>query len=507
MSKRFGATVALSGVDLTVFPGEIHALVGRNGSGKSTLMKVLSGFHAPDAGRVELDGREVPLPLHGPQARRLGLSFVHQDLGLIPELSVLENVKVGRHRRGSLQRISWSAARRQVAAALESFAVDADPLTRVAMLSDVDRALVGIVRSFLDLEQSGPGVLVLDEPTAFLPRNCVERLFEAVRRVAAAGTAVIFVSHRLDEVLSVADVITVLRDGCCVGTFPTATVTADDLVRSMLGSEMERLYPQAHSEAGEVLLTVHDLAGDRVAPGFGFELRAGEILGITGISGSGYEEVPALLFGAKRARSGRMVIGGRSVSLTGFSPSDARTLGLALLPADRRTASGVGSLSVGHNVSLPNLGRFTTRGRLRLGAERRYVEALLAEYDVRPGNPQLPLGALSGGNQQKALMAKWLVREPRVLLFHEPTNGVDVGAKKDIFERLVRSAIAGTSVVIASAEYEDLAHLCHRVLVLRDGVVAAELDGDSLTEARIVEESYAPSATPGTLAARHEVMS
>ena len=491
LSKRFGSTVALDGVDLSLEPGEIRALVGRNGCGKSTLIKILSGFYVPDGGAtVTLDGAELPLPVQSDRARSLGLSFVHQDLGLTPELSVLENVRVGRHQIRSLGRIAWRQERRSVADALSTFGCDVDPDTKVADIGQVDRALIAIVRSFFDLEQFGPGVLILDEPTASLPRDSVDRLFGAVRRVAAEGTAVLFVSHRLDEVIALGDAVSVLRDGRLIGTVRDVDMHESRIIEMILGHSLENFYPLATSSSTEkVVLDARELVGEIIA-GVDLRLCAGEVVGVTGINGCGYAELPYLLFGAIRARAGRIEVGGTVRPASMAKPRQAMKDGMALLPADRQRASGVPSFSLAHNISLPTLHRHTRMGRILHHEESTIARALLEQHDVRPPDPNAKLGDLSGGNQQKALLAKWLQVDPTILLLDEPTQGVDVAAKKDIFAQIAATAARGAAVLIASAEYGDLAHICDRIMVLRDGRLAASLAGEDLSEDRIVEQSY-----------------
>lgn len=494
LSKTFGSARALDGVDLELRRGEVHGLVGRNGSGKSTLIKILSGFHEPDPGAtLTIGGADVPLPLMSAEASRHGLAFVHQDLGLLPDMTVLENVRIGRFSTGPGWRIRWREERRRVAAALERFGVNVSPDMVVGELREVDRALVAIVRGFLDLQEREHGILVLDEPTAYLPRDSVEQLFATVRSVAEAGTTVMFVSHRLPEVMDLTDRSTVLRDGKVVETLVTADCTEDQLIELILGGELEDFYPEAHHATSELAMSVTGLSGPVVSD-VNMDLHKGEIVGLTGIAGAGYDEVPYLLFGASPAFAGSVSIDGTTMDVSSLSPLSAMSAGMALLPADRPRTSGVGDFTVTQNVSLPVLGRFFKRGLLRQAEEKATVQGLLHGYTVRPPIPDSPLGELSGGNQQKALLAKWMQREPPVLLLHEPTQGVDVGAKADVFERLKEAADAGSAVLYCSAEYEDLAQMCDRVLVFQNGRIVAELSGSELTEDRLVEQCYREEA-------------
>jgi len=489
-SKTFSGRKVLTAVDLDIRPGEVHGLVGQNGSGKSTFIKILSGYHAPDRGaRLAVNGSEIDLPLRPGAADRLGLSFVHQDLGLIDTGTVLENMRLGLYETRPGWRIAWGEERRRARAALERFGVDVDPDAKVEDLRDVDRAIVAIARALDRLEGLDGGALILDEPTAFLPRDGIETLFAAVRDVAAAGFGVLFVTHRLDEIAALADRVSVLRDGALVATLDTSTTSEDRLIETILGFSLDELYPTPHRAEDAVAMSVRDLAGRQV-DGLGFDVHRGEILGLTGLQGMGYEEVPYLLFGATPAAAGAVAVGERTASAPSLSPPRALELGLALLPANRQRLGVIGPASVRENVTIPTLGGFFHGGLLDRNRERAAVERMLADFDVRPPEPARPIATLSGGNQQKALLGKWFATDPAVLMLHEPTQGVDVGARRQIFEQIRDAADRGTAFLMASTEYDDLAHLCDRVLVFRDGRVVAELHGAELTQERIVERCF-----------------
>lgn len=490
ISKSFGGTRALDNVGLTVLPGEVHGLLGENGSGKSTLIRILAGYHAPDSGgELEVGGRPVGLPLRPGEPRRLGLSFVHQDLGLIPSLSVLENLRLGELAVGRGLRISWSSERRRAREAFARYGLELDPRTRVADLEPLERALLAIVRAAEEMRTSG-GLLVLDEPTAFLPRAETEQLLSLVRELAASGDSVLFVSHDLEEVESVTDRVTVLRDGRSLDTVSTREVAMQDLVELILGRRLDAWRPaRGEPLEEEAAVSIAELSGESVR-GVSFDVRRGEVLGLTGLAGSGFEEVLPLLCGARPASGGRLVVAGASHDVTRLTPDTALRAGIALLPADRHRDGGVGSLSVADNVTLPVIGRYAARGRLRRKRLLRDAAALLAKFDVRPRNPRLLYQALSGGNQQKALIAKWLSTTPRLLLLDEPTRGVDVGARLQIFALIRDAARAGASVLCASSDYEQLSEICDRVLVLSGGSVVSLLVGDNLATERIAEACY-----------------
>lgn len=481
LSKTFSGVQVLHGVDLDVAGGEIHALLGQNGSGKSTIIKVLSGYHEPDPGAdIELAGE----PLGSPGTQ--GIAFVHQDLGLVDAMSILDNLRVGRW-KANVGRIHWRAERQRAREALRQFGLPHDPMAEVGTISAADRAIVGLIRALEQLGDRGQGLLVLDEPTASLPRGDVERVFGAVRELAARGFGVLFVSHRLDEVEALADRASVIRDGRMVGTRTVAQTSQDDLVTMILGTRLTELYPEIQSTGSEVVLEARGLSGI-AARDVSFKLHAGEILGMTGLAGMGEDEVPYLLFGAVPLRAGEVHVKGRRVKLS--DPLAAMQHGLALVPANRARDSAVPVATVKENVSLTTLGSHYHGGRLRHAEERNSVLRLIREYQVVPPSPDRPLSTLSGGNQQKAVLAKWLQMRPPVVILHEPTQGVDVGSRKQIFSVISEAAAAGAGIIIVSGEYEDLAHLCDRVLVFRDGVVASDLSGQRLTRDRIVEQCY-----------------
>ncbi len=499
LSKSFGGVRALDRVDLTVLPGEVHGLLGENGSGKSTLIKILNGFHEPDEGELEVGGVAVPLPLHSGQYRTLGLSFVHQDLGLIPSLTVVENLRItDLDRVGRPWHVSWASERRQARKVFERYGLAIRPEAVVASLSPMERATLAIVRAVesmrgsLQGEHIGGGVLVLDEPTVFLPQAGTEQLFQLVRDIAAAGSSIILVSHDLDEVREHTDRITVLRDGRTAGTVVTGETSKAWLVELIIGRSLIDLVAEHRDLAGRrVAASISGLAGGRIED-VSLDLHEGEVLGIAGLAGSGLEDLPYLVCGARPARSGRLHVEGRErdLDLTSIAPGDALRVGLALLPADRQRDGAIGSLSVVDNVTMLTLPRYFEAGALRRGRMGADARALAAEYDVRPPDPTLRYSALSGGNQQKAMLAKWMQTKPRVLLLHEPTQGVDVGARQQIFGMIRDAAAGGMSVICCSSDYEQLAAICDRVLVLGLGRIVRELTGSEVTKERITEQCY-----------------
>jgi ribose transport system ATP-binding protein len=496
ISKTFGGVRALHDVDLTIRRGEVHGLLGENGSGKSTLIKILSGFHAPDGGgSLEINGRPISLPLDPGQFRRLGMSFVHQDLGLVGALSVVENLVVGELASQRRWRLSWARERRRAQETFKSFGLELDPSAKVSDLSPTDRALLAIVRAVEEIrantadDGSEYGLLVLDEPTVFLPASDREELFAIIREIAATCASVLFVSHDLDEILEITDRVTVLRDGKVRGTVDTAQASEEVLVEMIIGRRLQGLSIEREQAEAEKAISITGLTG-RYARDVSLTFREGEVVGLTGLLGSGFDEIPYYVFGARPAAAGRLELGGKSYDLRGMSPSRALEAGVALIPADRQRDGSVGSLSVGDNVTVPVLRKYQSRLFLNRSRLRSDASKLLEQFDVRPPDPRLKYQSLSGGNQQKAMLAKWLQTKPSLLLLHEPTQGVDVGARQQIFQLTRKAAADGTAVVCVSTDYEQLATVCDRVVVFGRGRVARELTGDQVTKERIAEQCY-----------------
>lgn len=483
VSKTFGQIRVLSNLRLTIAPGEIVAMIGENGSGKSTFIKVLSGFHEPDRGAVVwMGGVDISDDLRqGPQ--KTGMGFIHQDLALAASMTVVENLRIGHFSTGALGRIRWKQEVATVRTILARVGLDVDPRTRVGDLTVTDRALVAIARGLAAIELaegSEARLLVLDEPTAYLPTAGVQRLFGAVAQLAAEGVSILFVSHRLDEVLQHCDRVLVLRGGELVADEPTAGRTERDLVTLMLGRAPEALYPAYDITAAETALRVSGLSGGLVRR-IDVEARAGEIVGFVGLPGSGYEDIPYLLAGMLPASAGMIEVGGTELDAKRLDPEGAIAAGVALLPADRKEASGAQSLSVSDNITVATLGNVVRHGVISHRAERDVVARQIERFRITAPSMQSALATLSGGNQQKALLAKWVISQPRVFVLHEPTQGVDVGAKREVFRHLADLAHAGTLLVIASVEYEDLAQLCTRVHVMRRGNMIRTIERDDLT--------------------------
>ena len=502
LSKAFGGALALDQVDLTVLPGEVHGLLGENGSGKSTLIKILAGYHDPESGTMAVNGTPVDLPLAPGAYRHLGFEFVHQDLGLVNSLSVVENLfmaEIADPKNSAF--FSWSRAAREADRIFKRYGQAIDPRARVEDIRPVERAMVAIVRaleglSAVDPELRGKTLLVLDEPTVFLPRNEVNLLFDFIRGVAKSGSSVLFVSHDLEEVQRITDRITVLRDGRVAGTVTTADTDGHQLVQLIIGRDLDESDgPDREPDVNRrVVLQVRNLTTQWLTD-VSFDLHEGEVLGLTGLVGSGFEDVAYALYGAIQSTDGTMVMEGQELRIADMSPHRALDHHIALVPGDRPRNGSVASLSAAENINMPVLSRFFKGMRLQRRGLHRNARSLMEEFDVRPPRPEFEYGSFSGGNQQKAMMAKWHQVAPHVLLLHEPTQGVDVGARQQIFN-LITDAGSATATICASSDYEQLTAICSRVAVVAHGRIAGFLTGSELTKERIADFCLRSSIEP-----------
>ena len=484
--KRFPGVTALDNVDFTLYPGRVHALMGENGAGKSTLMRVLAGLYEPDEGQITLDGRKVKIETPR-QAIEMGIAMIHQELNPVLEMTVAENLFLGREFIGRSRLIDFKTMRREAKRLLEQIGVDLDPARPMRELSVSQTQMVEIAKAV----SYKANIIIMDEPTSAITTKEVDRLFEIIRRLRSENKCVIYITHKMDEVFAISDEITVFRDGRYIGTYPTSEMTEMSLIRLMVARELNEMFPEKSHEAGETLLEVKNLTRHGVFENVSFEVKAGEILGLAGLVGAGRTEVVESIFGVVPPDSGQVLIDGELLSKKGPMASIAKRIGL--VTEDRKLSGLVLPMSVHDNIVLPSLKTFSNAfGLLSLkkasGAPSSYIESLrIKTYSAR----QL-VRDLSGGNQQKVILAKWLATKPRVMIFDEPTRGIDVGAKSEIYKLIVDMAAEGVAIILISSEMKEILGMCDRILVMRQGSAVAMVDRAEATQELLL--SYATGA-------------
>jgi ribose transport system ATP-binding protein len=482
LSKTFPGQKALDDVDLSVAPGEVHALVGQNGSGKSTLIKILAGYHEPDDGaRATVDG--APLALgDGQAATDLGLRFVHQDLGLVGDLNTIENLALTTgFRTGFAGRIRWAHERRGAKEALEALGITGfDVRAPISTLSPSQRTAVAIARALSNSERCK--LLILDEPTATLPDDDVKRLFTVIHRLKTRGVAILYVSHHLDEVFELSDRVTVLRDARKVGTVNVKELNHQSLIELIVGHRIEQGTATETLSSDDVVLSVRGLQGASVKT-MDFDVARGEIVGIAGITGSGREHVLGLLMGQQPRDDGTVTVEGRNVP--NYRPRGAMDVGMAFIPADRSVRGVIAPMSVRENMTVTGVGKHTTKGRISHSSEVAETTSWVEKLSIRLPSIESLIGLLSGGNQQKVMLAKALRLDPKLLLLDQPTQGIDVGAKDQIHRLIDAAAADGVSTLVASTDTDELVRLCHRVIVMSEGRIATILTGSDIVAPRI----------------------
>jgi ribose transport system ATP-binding protein len=489
--KTYPGTVALKGISFEIRRGEVHALVGGNGSGKSTLVKLLAGVERADAGGSFVVGsQQVPADKMTPhQARALNLRFVHQDAGVFPEISVAENLALGRsYETGLGGRVRWRAMRDSARTILDRVGLTCDPAMMLGRLSPATQTLVAIARALADIQDESDAILVLDEPTAALPNHEAQNLLATMRRLTDRGLAVLFITHRLDEVVGVADRVTVLRDGRLVSSVDGAGLTEQQLVEFIVGRPLQSVFP----EPPELTTDAAALSVEHLAVGcfddVSFTVRRGELVGIAGILGTGRSTLLRAIYGDIPVRAGRITMDGEDV--TGKPTHVAIKAGMGYVPEDRKREGIFSDLSVRTNLLLASVPEFWRPYGMAGKAEASESRGLVRDFGIKTATIDTPVSSLSGGNQQKAVLARWLRRRPKLLLLDEPTQGVDVGARADIY-RLIRGAVTqGTSVLMVASDFDELARVCDRVLVVRKGRVTAEVRPPHLDHTYLTELAY-----------------
>ena len=468
IEKSFPGVHALSGVSFEVAPGEVHALLGENGAGKSTLIKIISGVYRPDSGLIRVDGRELRFE-RPDDARRAGIATIYQELLLFPELTVAENIFMGHAPKTRFGPLDWAQMRAKTEALLASLDIQDLAATQiVGALSVGNRQRVEILRA---LSQDAR-LLVMDEPTAALTEYDVKRLFEIVRRLKSRGVGIVYISHRLDEIFALADRVTVLRDGAQVGMRRVADTSSSELVQLMVGRHIENLFPKVAAQLGAPVLEVRDLVRRPMTKSVSLTVHAGEIVGLAGLVGSGRSELAQTVFGVTPAESGQILVSGQAVRVR--SPGEARALGIAYVPEDRGTQGLVRPMSVLHNFSLASLSRLSRGGFIDRNAEEALASDGVARFSVKTNSLSQIVGKLSGGNQQKIVLGKWLANNPKLLILDEPTRGIDVGAKAEIHRLMSVLAGQGLAILMISSELPEVLGMSDRVLVMRAGRFVAE---------------------------------
>ncbi|QGZ60113.1 sugar ABC transporter ATP-binding protein [Paraburkholderia acidiphila] len=487
VSKSYGGAVALDHADLAVRKGRIHAILGENGAGKSTLLKVMSGVVQPDEGVMHLDGREVAFASPA-EANAAGIVCVYQELSLIPDLSVADNIFASNppRRFGMIDR---RAQRRQAEEALaRAGAADINPLAKVRDLPLSRQQMVELAKGLAH----EPRILILDEATSALTAADVARVIEVLKRLRQEGLALLFISHRMHEVKALADECTVYRNGRHVMSFEAGTRSDNEVIEMMIGRTYQHAFPEKPAEKPEQsstaapVLACHDLAWSDTLRGISFSLKRGEILGLGGLDGQGQRELLLALFGVLRGCAGKIEIDGKAVSIGSPAAARAKGIGMALIPEDRKTEGLMLPMSVRENLSFAALDRMSTAGVIDRERQQSFVDRMMELLAIKSHGVDAPVGSLSGGNQQKVVIAKWLIRKPRILLLSDPTRGIDVGTKQELYQLLRRLADEGAAILFYSTDYDELIGCCDRVLVLYEGRIKKELVGPAITEQNLI---------------------
>ena len=477
--KTFPGVVALDNVNLDVRSGTVHSLMGENGAGKSTLMKCLIGMYTPDEGTVELAGDIVRFK-DTKDGLEHGISMIHQELSPVPEMMVAENIWLGREPRGRLGLLSPAAMFRKTRELFDEWKIDIDPRTRMKDLTVSKQQMVEIAKAI----SYDAKIIIMDEPTSAIPEREVAHLHGMIKRLTDFGVAIIYITHKMDEVFRISDDITVFRDGKHVGSYPAKELDRDKLIKLMVGRELTDLFPKEEAEIGEVVLSVQGLNRGAVVKDVSFELHRGEILGLAGLMGAGRTEVLETIFGIEKADSGEIVLNGRALRIK--QPSDAIRAGMALLTEDRKLNGIMGVLSVRDNITAAALPRYSPRGVLHVGEMRKDSEDQREKLRIKTPSLSQLIKNLSGGNQQKALISRWLLTVPDVLMIDEPTRGIDVGAKSEIHRLMSMLAQEGKAIIMVSSELPEVLGMSDRILVMHEGRISGELSREEANQESVM---------------------
>ncbi len=480
ISKAFSGNVVLDNVSFELKPGEIHALMGENGAGKSTLMKILTGIYTRDAGTIKVDGQEVQFK-SPKEAEALGIAVIHQELNILPDLTVTENLFLGKEKTyGFLGILKKKEMDEEAKVLLSRLGLDIDPRTRTGDLSVGKQQIIEIAKAIA----SDAKYIVMDEPTAALTDREIETLFVTINELKAKGIAFVYISHRMEEIFSICDRITILRDGTYVGVREIAHTSFDEIVSMMVGRELGERFPLRHAKIGDVKLKVENLSAKEAFDDVSFELRQGEILGVAGLMGAGRTEVAQALFGYRKTSAGSIYIDGKQVKIN--SPIDALKYKIGFVTEDRKTQGLVLDFSIKENIMLANLEKGSKSGIIVPKMEDELVAGYIEQLRIRTSSANAAAKSLSGGNQQKVVIAKWLGTQPEILILDEPTRGVDIGAKKEIYQIMNNLAEAGVSILMISSELPEVIGMADRVIIMREGKLTGMVPKESMTQENIM---------------------
>ncbi|MEH6948745.1 sugar ABC transporter ATP-binding protein [Bacillus sp. JJ634] len=477
--KAFGQNKVLEGVDFNLEPGEVHALMGENGAGKSTLMNILTGLHKQDKGTIKINGVETVFK-NSLEAERSGLAFIRQELNIWPEMTVLENLFIGRELTNAFGVLKTKEMQKIASDIFKTLNISL-PFDKEAGLCSVgEQQMIEIAKALMtDAE-----VIIMDEPTAALTDREIEKLFEIMKELTAKGVSLVYISHRMEEIFAICDRITVMRDGQTVDTTPIPETSFEEVVKKMVGRELEDRFPHREAKLGETVLEIKGLSRKGVFNHVDMSVRQGEILGVAGLMGAGRTEIMRALFGVDQADSGEVFIEGKKVSIR--KPIDAVKHGLAFITENRKDEGLILDFSVRENIGLPNLGSFAPNGIVKANEEKQFVEMMVKRLSVKTASPETIIGNLSGGNQQKVVIAKWIGTSPKVLIMDEPTRGIDVGAKREIYELMNELTERGLAIIMVSSELPEVLGMSDRILVIHEGKIAGELARQEATQEKIM---------------------
>lgn len=481
ISKQFPGVKALNNVNLNIKKGEVHVLVGENGAGKSTLMKILNGVYSKDSGEIVFKGK--PIQIRNPrEAQEAGISIIYQELNLIPKLSIAENIFLGREPLKKNGLIDWKMVYKETEVLLKKLEIDLDPRTKINRLGIAQQQMIEIAKA-LSFKSD---IIVMDEPTSALTDKEINKLFAVIRQLKESGVAIIYISHRLEEIKQIGDRLTVLRDGNYIGTYEVKDIDIDTIIQLMVGRKVDEKYPKETAEISDIVLEVRNLNNAKLK-NISFRLKKGEILGLAGLMGAGRTELARAIFGVDPINSGDIYINGIKKNIS--SPLDAIKNGIGLLPEDRRTQGLIQKMNVLENITLPNLNSFVDRIFINKKREINKSIEFIEQVNIRTPSPLAKVRFLSGGNQQKVVLAKWLCANVEIIIFDEPTRGIDVGAKVEIYKLICNMAKSGKAILLISSELPEVLGMCDRILVMHEGKITGELSRQEATQEKIL--SYA----------------